>query len=327
VFLQGFCVLAPLYCGDNPNVVHLNPRRFIARLPDRDKLIDEDEQRRLIEAAIAVLWRSTLQARKHELDAFAFADRFFAAARLWDAIDVFNDVPVLPRELCSRITGYPYRHGCDGADYLAKLSQALTREAVEGGEVRLCDLEAPHAQNMALWMFARVRDFIIVSAAALDDKHWVQAHVRDFSGSAVEIDVVAEEQQAAFDGRWVSCTVVLCEAYGVCVEGERVEICAEAVACEDGGRVIVPAGECEGYVVRQLSDYIDSTDRWREDDLEHDTDAMAQFITNLRSVDAHRTLLSLIAGLGLERYPLLQGKSFRVTIGGDRSRQAVEVLS
>jgi hypothetical protein len=327
VFLQGFCVLAPLYCAENPNVVHLDPRRFIARLPDRDKLIDEDEQRRHVEAAIATLWRSTLEACKHELDASVFADRFFAAARLWDAIDVFNDVPVLPREICSRITGYPYRQGCDGADYLAKLKQALTREAVEVGEVRLCDLEAPHAQNMALWMFARAREFVVVRAVALDAQHWVQPHVRDFSGSAVELDVVGEEQQAVFDGRWVCCTVVLCQAYGIRVDGERVEIRTEAMACEDRGRVIVPAGECEGYVVRQLSDYIDSADRWREDDLEHDTGAMAQFITNLRSVDAHRTLQSLIAGLGLERYPLLQGKSFRVTIGSSQSRQAIEVLA
>ena len=327
VFLQGFCVLAPLYCCENPNVVHLDPRRFIARLPDRDKLIDEEEQRRHIEAAIAGLWRSALQAHKEELDAFVFADLFFAAARLWDAIDVFNDVPVLPREICSRITGYPYRQGCDGADYLGKLTQALTREAVEAGEVRLCDLEAPHAQNMALWMFARARDFVIVRAFALDRQHWVRAHVRDFSGSVVEVDVVSEEQRAAFDGRWISCTVVLCEAYGIRVDGERVEIRNDAMACEDENRALVPAGECSGNVVRQISDYIDATDHWREDDLEHDTDAMAEFITHLRSVDPDRTLRSLIAGLRLERYPLLQGKSFRVTIGSSQNRHAIEVLA
>jgi hypothetical protein len=111
------------------------------------------------------------------------------------------------------------------------------------------------------------------------------------------------------------------------VDGERVEIHTEAMACEDGGRVMVPAGECEGYVVRQLSDYIDSADRWREEDLEHDTGAMAQFITNLRSVDPRRTLQSLIVGLGLERYPLLQGKSFRVTIGSSHNRHAIEVVA
>ena len=37
VFLQGFCVKAPSYYeNDRVNVVHLDPRQFIARLPDRD---------------------------------------------------------------------------------------------------------------------------------------------------------------------------------------------------------------------------------------------------------------------------------------------------
>jgi hypothetical protein len=47
VFLQGFCVMKPNYGSfDEANVVHLDSRQFMARLPDRDKLIDEDIQKK-----------------------------------------------------------------------------------------------------------------------------------------------------------------------------------------------------------------------------------------------------------------------------------------
>jgi hypothetical protein len=193
--------------------------------------------------------------------------------------------------------------------------------------VRLCERDAPDGPNMALWMFARAQDFVIVRAAALDAQHWVQAYVRDFSASVVEVDVASEVQRAVFDGGWISCTVVLCDAYAIRVDGERVEIRHEAMACDEGNRVLVPAGEATGNVVRQVSNYIDSTDRWREDELEDDTDAMADFITHLRSVDPDRTLQSLIAGLRLERYPRLQGKSFRVTIGSRPSQPTIEMVA
>ena len=62
VFLQGFCVLKPTYClRDELNVVHLDSRQFMARLPDRDKLIDEDVQRKRIDAELKACWRNTLE--------------------------------------------------------------------------------------------------------------------------------------------------------------------------------------------------------------------------------------------------------------------------
>jgi hypothetical protein len=49
VFLQGFSVARPYYVDDDINIVHLDATKFVARLPDRDRLIDETEQVRRID--------------------------------------------------------------------------------------------------------------------------------------------------------------------------------------------------------------------------------------------------------------------------------------
>jgi hypothetical protein len=87
VFLQGFCVMKPNYCQrDEVNVVHLDSRQFMARLPDRDKLIDEDVQRKRIDTELKACWRQTLEIAKTQLPPERFVEpitRRCAAGGMW----------------------------------------------------------------------------------------------------------------------------------------------------------------------------------------------------------------------------------------------------
>lgn len=84
VYLQGFCVLRPIYHRpERVNVLHLDARQFMARLPDRDKLIDEDRQRKRIDTALRAEWRRVLEDAKRTLAAEVFVDRFYSALRGW----------------------------------------------------------------------------------------------------------------------------------------------------------------------------------------------------------------------------------------------------
>jgi hypothetical protein len=110
VFLQGFCVMKPIYYQvDGINVVHLDSKEFVARLPDRDKLIDENDQRKRIDACLTALWREILLAAKATMTAESFVATYYEAMRSWRQLDLLNDVPILPTALCKRIVGYP-RH-------------------------------------------------------------------------------------------------------------------------------------------------------------------------------------------------------------------------
>lgn len=323
--LQGFVVGEPAFwVGEPLDVVHLDPRRFIARLPDRTQLIDADEQTRHVSAAVRELWRSVLERRKAELPAAEFAERFFALARQHGHVDLFDDLALLPRQVCEEIVGYPVLEGYDARDYLRGLTTHIDWAAVERGEVRLAELDATAAQNIGYWMFARSRGHLLVHTARLSENHWGQRFVRRLQDEPIEVEVLGAARRAMFDGRFIWTRVVLCDRYAITVGDDRVEIGDQALFHDD--RIIVPAGEHGGAAVRQASSYIDSDDRFCEDDLEADQAALARLIGHLREADPAATLRRLLAELPLANYPLLLTRRFLVTIGAARGEDAVEAI-
>ena len=108
VFLQGFCVMKPNDGSfDEVNVVHLDSRQFMAPLPERDKLIDEDVQKKRIDAELAACWRQTLEVAKSQLPPERFVAIYYEVMRAWGHWDLLNDLDVLPVELFDEIVDYP----------------------------------------------------------------------------------------------------------------------------------------------------------------------------------------------------------------------------
>jgi hypothetical protein len=81
------------------------------------------------------------------------------------------------------------------------------------------------------------------------------------------------------------------------------------------GNLLIPANEVSGEAMRQLSDFVDGNDHYRDDDAEADCMALADLIRRLRSTDPVATLSSLLSELGLGKYALLHGRRFEVTVG------------
>jgi hypothetical protein len=142
--------------------------------------------------------------------------------------------------------------------------------------------------------------------------------------ATVQVGAVREQCRATLEGRWIWPTVVLCEAVAIAVNGEEVWITDYGVYYD--GAIFIPPAETSGEPVRQASDYMDENDQFLEDNRDADRDALADLILRLRSVDAHATLGSLLAGLKLENYPLLQGKTFRLRVGRERGEHVVELV-
>ncbi len=325
VYLQGFCVMRPSYFhGDRVNVVHLDSKTFVARLPDRDKLIDEDDQRKRINACLASLWRLVLVGAKARLDAEAFVETFFDAMRRWGHLDLLNDIPLLPRESCRRIGGYPIQEGYEDCHYLHDVERWLTRNDVEDGRAILVNLDAVNGDNAAHWMLARAQGYIVFSPAALHRDHWVQSHVHYPEDETVHVDAVGEQCRATLEGRWIWPLVVLCDAVTITIGHAQTTITEDGVYHD--GTLFIPAGECCGEPVRQASDFIDSNDQFLDDHCDEDRDALADLIRRLRSVDPKATLDSLLQELKLEKYPLLRGRSFRLTVGHSQDGHVVDVM-
>jgi len=326
VFLQGFCVLNTGYSMLGPfNVVHLDSRQFMARLPDRDKLIDQDMQHKRIEAELKEGWRRILEVAKTQLPADRFVGIYYPAMRAWGHIDLLNDLDVLPRELFDAIVGYPIQDDASHRDYVKSVTAAPTREAIESGAVTIVDLDWLGDDNAARWMLARARDHLVFDWSGLHADHWAQRHVRYLEEEAVEVEALCEQTRTVLEGRWIWPTVILCEAVRIKVGSETVEITDAGVY--HGDTLYIPTGETSGEPVRQASSFTDENDQFLENDLDADRDALADLIGRLRSVDPVQTLDSLLQELGLGSYPLLHGKSFHVSVGmGPAPGHSIELV-
>ena len=91
------------------------------------------------------------------------------------------------------------------------------------------------------------------------------------------------------------------------------------------GVLYIPDGESSGEPVRQVSNFTDENEQFLESDLDADRDALADLIRRLRSVDPKDTLDSLLRELKLERYPVLHGRQFRLSVGTGSDGHAVEL--
>lgn len=314
VFLQGFCVQAPSYLQrTRVNVVHLDPREFLARLPDRDMLIDADQQLTRVSGQLKRSWRELLECAKAQLPEQQFVQTYYDAMRCWGHLNLLNDVDTLPAELFERIADYPIQVHAAKPDYLQTVQAAPSRSAIEHGEVRLVVLDPLGEENAALWMMARHCQWLIFRAHGLDAGHWVQRFVRDVDPVPVEVEPLDVQARVRMEGRWVYPEVVLCRAVRIRLGQEEAEI-ADAGVCHEGS-ILVPAGETSGEAVRQFSDFVDENEFALDDAMQADRELLAELIRHLRATDPAATLDALLAGLKLGRYPLLHGKTFEVTVG------------
>jgi len=324
VYLQGFCVLRPIYPRPElANVLHLDARQFMARLPDRDKLIDEDRQRKRIDTALRAEWRRVLEDAKRALPAEVFVDRFYPALRGWGHLDLLNDIDALPAAVFDEICGYPYQEGSGDRDYLRTVAVAPARAAIEAGSVKLCAIESIDENNAGRWMFARATGCLLFNLGGLHHEHWVQAHVRYLDDEAAGVEPIDERLRSRLEGRWVWPDVVLCAAVRISVSGDTVDITDAGV--HHDGVLHIPDGEWSGEAVRQASSFTDENEQFMASDLDADRDALADLIRRLRSVDPKDTLDSLLGELKLERYPVLHGRQFRLSVGAEPNGHAVEL--
>lgn len=323
VFLQGFCVWrSPFSVSSQVNVVHLDPSQFLARLPDRDKLLDEALQLPCIKATLQECWGQVLRDRLQELGETLFLQRYYHSVQRWEQWPLLNALSVLPDALCQRIEGYPQQSEPELEQYLQPCTAPLGRQAIEQGAVQVVSLDPLDECNAALWMFARASGFVLCDHALLDPQHWVRPHVWALDALPVQVCALGEQQRCEFNGRWVSAPMVLCEVVRISVAEASIDLVDEGL-CHHGV-LYIPYHAWSGAVVRQASSYLDEYERYHGDAAEADEMALAQLIQHLRCRDPQHTLQALLAELHLARYPILRGQRFVLGIGDQASSLTVE---
>ena len=301
------------WCGDsNVNIVHLDSRQFHARLPDRDKLIDEDLVVNQVKSIVQKEVVKKINALKETLSPAEFAEGY-ETLKLWDCLALLNDVPVIPKGVLAYIQHYPIKEGCSPVNL--EPSGLVTREDVETGKVTVAELESVDDEEGATpWMFAWHKDMLVYENP-LDKGHWLFQHLVDFTKQSVQVEMVGETHRAYFNGQWVCGDAAFCEKYRLTFGNDSVDIEGDSMYLEDMGLFIVPKGDASGCVVRQASSYFDEYDNFNESVKDQDEWAFEMFVvanTSANPAKAIQRLLPSFAGC-----PKVFGKCFTLKLDGE----------
>ena len=199
--LQGIVVYGDHCLDRDGNVVHLDPRRFRARLPDRDMLLDEAHVVQQVEAVLKALWRSRLSEAKRTLATEVFVARFFAAASAWGASDLLPTSPSCPGTCSRALPAIPCTRVAGTKRLLQPLPGLVGREQFASGELRAVMLPAPERGGFAYWMFARAEGLLVLTRAwGLANGHWRWEHVRALNEQPAAVTIIGEARARACTG-------------------------------------------------------------------------------------------------------------------------------
>lgn len=320
----------PVYSGYNVgNVVHLEQSLFHARLPDRDKLYDEDKAKSQVEETVARIWREHLEtAKRNHSSGRDFVDRYYSTCRQWNSLDLLNDIDELPSAMFW-VTDYP-RLYWESDDNLSRYRQTVSRADIEQGRLRPCILPNLDEETIMAWMYAHLMDAVITDENALHQDHWIWPHVRHINNSDVAITVDKSLRNSVYNGSWIySVDVCLCRGYtmtgpfGVVYCDDKpvsanglVSLRADCPATDTQDLILVPRrGEKDaGDVVRQLSSFTNDDDHYDETGETEESDNFTRFVLSLEPRRAARVFRDILENASIGRYPGLVGKRFDVSI-------------
>ncbi|OQW64954.1 MAG: hypothetical protein BVN35_22370 [Proteobacteria bacterium ST_bin11] len=310
LYLQGLPVYHSHHERDPGHVIHLDTRRFFARLPDRDKLIDEAQVIAEVKRVLQREARNRLATLKSELSAEDFVEGY-DTLKTYHCLDLLNEVPLLPKQALAVIQEYPIKEGCGNVN-LAMNANAVSRSDVESGLIKIAELDDLEDVGALRWMFAWHRDYLVFRPG-LDQGHWLFQYLIDLNTPAITLDVVGEKHSAYFEGQWVSGQAIFCEQYRLTMNGESVDIDNDAVYDEDQNCFIVPSKETTGMVVGQASSYHDEWDTYMEAAKEAEEWDFQNFVVANTADQAADALQRLLPSFG--SCPALFSRVFQVALG------------
>ena len=324
VTVQGF---TKHYHGDKEPcpIVHVDHLVYTPRMPDRDSLIDSEKASKDFYAVLKGLWRDHITAKKAEMSAVDFVETYWNAAQKADFLTVMGDVPVLPKRMVQYVAETPVLLR-DGDCYMYRYKDHVTLEQVQSGEVQLCkDFdEEGGGTDFAKLMFAMMTNLLFVQYG-LPDNHWVRPFLRDIAEEEVKIGgkVVASEH---FSGGWCEGSAKLVKDLAVTMGCKTVlldePVCLGSDAWSGTAAFLVPLhvaknGGSAGYVLRQLSTYVDGNDYYCETDFNLDSDRFDDLVAILAGEPGTETIEKCLYNAGARRKTNLRNKSFLVMFDGE----------
>lgn len=329
VYLQGFLVYAPnARDWELADVVHLDSTKFKGKLPDRDRIIEEQEMAAQVMSSRRDLYLQRLLDLKQTLSPADFCRQCLGLANSIQRLEVFNDVEVLPAEWLSRIEQMPHDHW-ERLDVFADVvaPREVARSQVESGEVQistLIDFSAggeDEASNHRRWFMAHAAGALQLGVD-LHPQHWVYS-LAQHSDDSQEVSLVVVPMpgkkmtiphgRANFLGGY---DLLICEEIRLTTGTLSVEI-KRPLFDAHSGSILVPSAPGSdryigGEVLKQVDSYRDG-DEWLTQICDEEESAVNGLLRELLA-ETDEARLELLLTDALAKYREAYGVSCSIEI-------------
>ncbi|TXG96133.1 MAG: hypothetical protein E6R08_10190 [Nevskiaceae bacterium] len=339
LFLQGHEVESPRWSAMERTVVHLDPRLFRARAPDRTSLVDSDEQRAMIDTTLKALRVEALKALLRDGSPESIVDFWeaFIGHGLADALNGLDFVPggVVLRPSLGRFSCVD--GDGEGEPLFGHKTKVVTREALASLPLLAPDFNGPGFKPADL--INRECGLIAVAAAVvvverLPEGHWLKQLANfDEAREVVLTPINVRPQVFAPSSERGSVKMQFCDSVSVQVAGrEGVSDAVVAITVDTPRRwtVLVSRKAPSMGVLCLFNSFEDDSDDYREEwaeraETEYDHWHLVSFGGNV--AEMIRQILARNGGL-VDALPFLNGRSFTVKVateGGHPSLAVEEV--
>lgn len=320
VYLQGMPIKLTHHgyaYGANMDVLHLDPKQFGARWPDRDTLHNVGEVKRKIGAVYAERIYTFLLQQRSRMGIQAFIE-CYAKTHFQSAPDLFTDnVPFVHKAfLC-------------GAEYPKQLPswwgetinndgvRDVSREELESGETLIVDLNDGYdpEMNALAWMavYGSKRCFGVPDMDRLPK--WAKKYL--VTDADFNAEIVGSQSKSSFTTEWIVADVVFCEEWKIILSrtGEALATFkddAVYLMMNEDPFIAAPNGETSGEVVRQVSAFVDDGD-YMEIECDENAAAFSRLLMTERGQPT-TVLQEILRDSQAQDLEKLRGKKFQVII-------------
>lgn len=296
-FLQGLPI-GKTIVATNHQVVMLN-NDTLARLPDRQYLLNEAEDYQRIQTAINEAYRQALIEAKEQLAGHAFLERYGETCLSSKNADLLNDLPFVLCEWFRNWADNPAGY-CRSWERYSLRGIAARSEVEETGVWSISD---DIDDGLAAETYLNERKAFLLEEDRLDANHWLLGMRKTIAADQVQIrhSAILHEESSPPLTEYIGLALV--ETLFVSVEGEPGEYPVKAVR-KGEMLYLTPAADS---VTPLISDYV-YDDIYNEDRENEDAETLRTFIAVGCSHDPRGVVSALLpASLRYTPQPKLAG--------------------
>jgi len=164
-------------------IIHLDPKLYIARSPDRDCLYDLANSVTKIKDGIKNWWIQRIESMIGVLSDEQIVQRYWKVMKHWGLYALMNQIKAVPAHLFGRLEGVPecLRGGrISGSQYPLREGGVITLAELQSGQVKICSgfPEYMYKKNMIPAVIATIQGWLVLlNGHHIAHDHWLHDYL------------------------------------------------------------------------------------------------------------------------------------------------------